>query len=119
MIKIKESSFKNETECQKNYKQIVELETMIYEKIEENVRLNDELETHLNPIITPKQLDDLKDLVKELSKDKSNMYHLYFDTQQKYIKIANETDEMKSKIDYSNYIVEKLKFHNHSLSLSL
>ena len=112
MIKIKETSFKNESECKKNYSQIIELETMMYDKIEENIKLSDELNTQLNPIITPVQLDELKNLVKDISKEKSKIYNLYFDTQQKYIKCANENNEMKYQIEYSNYLVQKIKYDN-------
>jgi Ca2+-binding EF-hand superfamily protein len=106
---IKEENFKMQGNNCNLMKEVTELQTIAHEKIIENIRLEDILQSHLKPIVTIEQLDELKSLVRDISSEKTNLTEKYFDIRRENLRLINENEEMKNKIEYSNALIARVK----------
>lgn len=109
---LKEENYKIETNNTGLVKEVTELQTIAHEKIIENIRLEDILQSHLKPLVTIEQLDELKSLVRDISNDKTNLTEKYFEIRRENLRLITENEELRSKIDYSNALIAKVKINS-------
>jgi len=109
----KEENYKMESNNTGLVKEVTELQTIAHEKIIENIRLEDLLQSHLKPLVTIEQLDELKSLVRDISNEKTNLTEKYFEIRRENLRLISENEELKSKIDYSNALIAKVKVNCH------
>ena len=108
---LKEENFKMEANSTGLVKEVTELQTIAHEKIIENIRLEDLLQSHIKPLVTIEQLDDLKSLVRDISAEKTNLTEKYFEIRRENLRLITENEELRSKIDYSNALITKVKIN--------
>jgi len=109
---LKEENYKIEANNTGLVKEVTELQTISHEKIIENIRLEDLLQSHLKPLVTIEQLDELKSLVRDISMEKTKLTEKYFEIRRENLRLITENEELRSKIDYSNALIAKVKINS-------
>ena len=113
---LREEQFKIETENTALVKEATELQSFLHDKIIENIRLEDQLDnvtnTNSNFSLSQEKLEELKNLVSTLSSEKTQLTEKYFNLRRDNLKIHTEAEELRNKIEYSENIVNNIKYNN-------
>jgi Ca2+-binding EF-hand superfamily protein len=109
---MKEHNFNLETENKVLVKEVTEMQTIVHDKIIENIRLEDALQNYTRPFVTLEQLEELKLIIKELSTEKTDLTEKYLEMRKSNLKIANENEELKNRIEFAETLGNKIRYSN-------
>jgi len=110
---LREEHFKLENNNQALLKQASEYEIDLHDKIIENVKLFDENNQLNHPVITVQHLEELRQLIKDLLHEKNEITEKFVSVTKDNIKLKNEIDTMKGKVEYSEVLSIRLKIGNN------
>jgi Ca2+-binding EF-hand superfamily protein len=114
---LREENFKCESENKNTLREITELQTALHEKIIENLRLEDEIQ-HVSQGfgsgsgLTHEQVEEFKQLMRDLSKEKTDLTEKYFNLRRENLRLQTEMDELRNKVDYSEALVNRIKYNS-------
>ena len=106
---LKEENIKLESDNKNYVEEITQLQSITHTKIIENTELANELAKYTSPIITLEQLEDLKQLVRDISLEKYSVTSQLFTQMREKNELGRENEELKSKIDYAESLARNLK----------
>jgi len=109
---LKEENFRMENEYKTLYTTNTEIQNALYDKIIENIKLTDSLENHIKPVVTLKDFEEMKDLLENLSNEKTELTEKYMTLSRKNMELNNTNDELSLKIEYSNSLANRLRVEN-------
>ena len=109
---MKEDNFRMENEYKALYGSNTEIQNALYDKIIENIKLTDSLENHIKPVVTLKDFEEMKDLLDQLSNEKTELTQKYMDLCRTNMELQKTNDDLHLKIEYSNTLANRLKVEN-------
>jgi Ca2+-binding EF-hand superfamily protein len=115
---LREDNFKCESENKNIIKEVTEIQTVLHEKIIENLRLEDQLQSVTQGFggggcgLTHQQLEEFKGLLRDLSAEKTELTEKYFTIRRENLKIQIELEELRNKVDYSEGLANRIKYNS-------
>ena len=116
---IKEENFVLETENRSKTKDLSDLNNLLHDKIIENMKISDKLESYENGLIEfnvnekdTRPLEELKKLVSMLKEDKKDNTEQILILKKKILSLQNAKDVLENKIDFCENLANNIKFNS-------
>ena len=116
---IKEENFSLETQNKTLTKDLTEIQTLLHDKIVENMRISDKLENYESGLIEYdlnkkelRPLEEMKKLVKMLKEDKQHNTEQLLILKKKILSLQNAKDVLENKIDFCESLANNIKFNS-------
>ena len=116
---LKEDNFQLETQNKNLTKDLTDVQVALNDKIIENTRMIDRLEDYENGLIAFNSSnieshpnEEMNNLIEMLSEDKKKITENMIKLKKVVLKLENENDTLKNKIDFCESLANKIRFNN-------